>query len=224
MTIKFSSLLLLLIGLISVASVEQDHSMFDSLSEMLAEGFLNNDNADAPKVEFPSEFTMRVITDTAIYNSSVSMRIDSQKNRIWTKADYTSPLWGDYEAFQMALFPSTKIASLKINDECRSSVVKDIGYLYLNLILKSWGYYTKYDGLDDEGLHQFEFIKSVQKTAKNVTFHFKDMGQGKHVQLAKIKLNPAGLVLTVAEPPTEATFQDSGMFIITLFRLCFWRS
>ena len=153
-------------------------------------------------------------TDTAIYNTTLDFKIDWEKNRVWSQTNYTSPIWGNYEAFQIALFPKNKNGTLKITDECRWTYIKDI---YLNLIFSSWDYYTKYKGIDDEGLHVFSLIDYIQKKKTgNITFHFQDKGEGNPAELVKIGLpeNKLGisLALIVIEPPTKTNFVDEGKY------------
>mmetsp|Transcript_8524 Transcript_8524/g.7545 ORF Transcript_8524/g.7545 Transcript_8524/m.7545 type:complete len:293 (+) Transcript_8524:23-901(+) len=213
--VKTLSITILIFTILNLAFTyeAEDPDIFDSVSEILKSGFLNTDNTDAPKVEWPKQFKMKMTTNTSLYNTTLDFKFDSQKNRIWTQVNYTSPIWGSEEAFQLALFPTSKNTSLKVSDECRWAKVKDIGSIYLNLIFSSWGYYTKYQGTNEEGQHVFNLIDYIQKhKTGNVTLFFNDKGEGNPVELAKVTLlnEKLGVPMSVEvlEPPTEAHFSN----------------
>ena len=209
------SFIFIAIATLSLADRTEDADIFESVSEILKSGFLQADDNKGPKVEWPKQFTMEMTTNTSIYNTTLDFKFDSTKDRIWTRVNYTSPIWGNDEAFQLSLFTKTKNASLKITDECRWAKVKEVGNIYLSLIFYSWSYYTKYNGVNDEGLHVFNLIDYIQEQKTgNVTFFFKDKGEGNPVELRRISIlnKRLGIPLSieVIEPPTETTFTDKG--------------
>ena len=174
----------------------------------------SSENADAPKVVWPSKFSVKFTTDKELlYNVTAAMRIDSPNNKLWTQLNYTSPFFGTDEAFQLAMFPGKKNVSLKIDDECRWAYVNDIRYLYLNLIFNSWSLYTEYKGRNEDNLHIFQLSQYIQKLkVANLTFLFKDMGEGEPVQLEKVGVTSSSLgvfYLRVIEPVTEQNFTDA---------------
>lgn len=200
-------------------AVTDEQQLLDSLSSILNSDFLKGANGDdAPKVIWPSKFSMTVSSNSIIYNTTVGMKFDTPKNRIWTQVNYTSPIFGDYEAFQMSLFPSNKNVSLKIDDECKWASVSDISYIYLNLIFSSWSYYTKYNGKTEEGLHEFRVIDAVQKQkVGNITFLFQEVSGQEHVQLIKMGVQsdslPTPLMLDVIKPVTDQPdMSDEGKY------------
>eukprot|EP00345_Euplotes_harpa_P016090 CAMPEP_0168336426 /NCGR_PEP_ID=MMETSP0213-20121227/11534_1 /TAXON_ID=151035 /ORGANISM="Euplotes harpa, Strain FSP1.4" /LENGTH=186 /DNA_ID=CAMNT_0008341615 /DNA_START=108 /DNA_END=668 /DNA_ORIENTATION=- len=165
-------------------------------------------NAKPPKVTWPDKFSMKLITDTYVYNTTIGMKFDSFKNKIWAQVNYTSPIFGGFEAFQLALLPNAKNVSLKIDDECKWAYVYDISYIYLSLIFNSWSYYTNYMGLNAEGLHEFHLIDYIQsQKVGNVTFLFEEAPDKSRVELVQIGVvNPkykTPLMLKVIELVTE---------------------
>lgn len=173
----------------------------------------NNLKAETPKVVWPKQFTMGATTDTLIYNTTMRFKFDSAGNRIWTQVNYTSVLFGNFEAFQMSIFANDKNVSLKIDDECKWGNVYEVAYIYLNLIFNSWSYYTKYNGRTEEGLHIFQLIDYVQpsKNAK-VVFLFADSKESDHVELSQIAINSSSydhpISLKIVEKVTESSFTD----------------
>mmetsp|Transcript_27172 Transcript_27172/g.31345 ORF Transcript_27172/g.31345 Transcript_27172/m.31345 type:complete len:199 (-) Transcript_27172:205-801(-) len=165
-------------------------------------------NAKPPKVIWPDKFSMKLTTDTYVYNTTIGMKFDSFKNKIWAQVNYTSPIFGGFEAFQLALLPNAKNVSLKIDDECKWAYVYDISYIYLSLIFNSWSYYTNYMGLNAEGLHEFHLIDYIQsQKVGNVTFLFEEAPDKSRVELVQIGVvNPkykTPLMLKVIELVTE---------------------
>ena len=147
-----------------------------------------------------------------LYNVTVDMKIDVTNNKVWSQVNYTSPFFGTDELMQLALLPNDKNVSLKINDECKWAKVNDVSYIYLRLIFNSWNYYTKYIGLNDDGLHEYHLIDIIQKTkVGNLTFLFEDMGEESPVELVKIGITSSSLGqlwLNLTKRVTEETFTD----------------
>jgi hypothetical protein len=208
---------------------DEEPSLFDSMSQLLNSDLIKTlqDNASAPKVIWPGKFTVKMSTNTVIYNTTIGMRFDSQKNRIWSQVNYTSAIFGDFEAFQIAIFPNDKNVSLKIDDECRWSYVQETSYIYLSLIFNSWSYYTKYIGKDKDGLHEFHLSDYVQSQKMgNITFLFREKEGQSHVELAKVGVQSSTLqmpiMLTVIEPVTERPdLTDKGMQLLLIKYLLF---
>ena len=200
----------MLVSALAYPNTNEQPNIMDSLSQILNSGLLNPDslNARGPKVVWPSKFSVKFSTDTMLYNTTISMKFDSPGNRIWTQLNYTSPIFGGFEAFQMAILPNTKNVTLKIDDECRWAYVYDVSYIYLNLIFTSWPLYTKYIGQDKEGLHEFQLFDFIQsEKVGNITFLFKEKTGKNDLELVKVgaKNSKTGipLMLKVIEPVTD---------------------
>lgn len=213
-----SLVLLFIVKLIS-ANEQENEQFLNAFSELLNTDLFKPADLNlkgVPKVVWPKKFSMQMSTNTMIYNTTINMRFDSVKNRIWTQVNYTSPIFGNYEAFQMSVFPNDRNVSLKIDDECRWTNVYESAYIYLNLIFNSWSYYTKYIGINSDNLHEFHIIDYIKSQRMgNITFLFKEF-EGKDVlQLAFVGVSskslPTPLLMTVIEPPTERPeFTDKG--------------
>jgi hypothetical protein len=109
-------LAMLLLQFVKGMTEDDEKKLMDSLSIILKSDLLKGSgpNADAPKVIWPDKFSMKMETETTLYNASIRLKFDVKKNKMWSQLNYTSPIFGDFEAFQVALFPGSKNASLKI--------------------------------------------------------------------------------------------------------------
>ena len=109
-------LAVLLLQFVRGMTEDDEQKLMDSLSILLESDLLkgSTQNGDAPKVIWPDKFSMKIGTETTLYNASIGLKFDVKKNRMWSQVNYTSPIFGDFEAFQIVLVPGSKNASLKI--------------------------------------------------------------------------------------------------------------